>query len=374
MNDLVTARTWAEIDLGALEHNYRTLRAMAGPGCRFLGLCKADGYGHGALRVGRRLEKLGADMLAVACLPEAVELRQGGITLPILCLGRTDPAFTRELLEYRVTQTVENWEDARALSDAAQALGKRLTVHLKVDTGMTRLGFLWREGREKETADTLAQVCALPGLRVEGMFTHFANADGDPEYTQLQLGRFQAARSALDARGVKIEIFHCAASAAVLNYPCTHMDMIRPGIALYGYWPDEGMAGPELRPVMSLRTRVAAVREIPAGTPVSYGCTAVLERDSRLAVLPIGYGDGLHRVLSNQMEVSFPGGSARVVGRICMDMCMADVTHLPQVHPGDVATVFGPGASLPRLAQQAGTIPYELLCAVAPRVKRVETE
>lgn len=371
--DTTKMRTWAEIDLAALEHNYRALRALAPQGCRFLGLCKADAYGHGALPVAKKLQELGADMLAVACVDEAAQLRRGGITLPILCLGKTPLELTPMLLEYNVTQAVEDLETGEALSQAAQAAGKKLTIHVKLDTGMSRLGFFWRQDTAQETADRIAKLCRLPGLEAEGMFTHFADADGDETYTMDQFTRFLDAKAALEQRGITFKICHCAASAAVLNYPCTHMDMIRPGVALYGYYPApgmEGLDGPGLEPVMTVKSRIAAVRALPKGTCVSYGCTATLERDSRLAVVPIGYGDGYPRGLSNRMTMKIRGQECPVVGRICMDMCMVDVTHVPDAAAGDEAVVYD-GPLMERAAQLTDTIVYELMCHIAPRIPRV---
>lgn len=371
--DTTKMRTWAEIDLAALEHNYRALRAMAPQGCRFLGLCKADAYGHGALPVAKKLQELRADMLAVACVDEAAQLRRGGITLPILCLGKTPVELTPMLLEYDVTQAVEDLETGEALSRAAQEAGKKLTIHVKLDTGMSRLGFFWRQETAQATADRIASLCRLPGLEAEGMFTHFADADGDETYTMDQFTRFLDAKAALEQRGITFKICHCAASAAVLNYPCTHMDMIRPGVALYGYYPApgmEGLDGPGLEPVMTVKSRIAAVRALPKGTCVSYGCTATLERDSRLAVVPIGYGDGYPRGLSNRMVMKIRGQECPVVGRICMDMCMVDVTDVPDAAAGDEAVVYD-GPLMERAAQLTDTIVYELMCHIAPRIPRV---
>lgn len=371
--DTTKMRTWAEIDLAALEHNYRALRALSPQGCRFLGLCKADAYGHGAVPVAKKLQELGADMLAVACVDEAVQLRRGGITLPILCLGKTPVELTPMLLEYDVTQTVEDLETGEALSRAAREAGKKLTIHVKLDTGMSRLGFFWRQETAQETADRIAKLCRLPGLEAEGMFTHFADADGNEAYTMDQFTRFLDAKAALEQRGITFKICHCAASAAVLNYPCTHMDMIRPGVALYGYYPApgmEGLDGPGLEPVMTVKSRIAAVRALPKGTCVSYGCTATLERDSRLAVVPIGYGDGYPRGLSNRMVMKIRGRECPIVGRICMDMCMVDVTDVPDATAGDEAVVYD-GPLMERAAQLTGTIVYELMCHIAPRIPRV---
>ncbi len=367
-------RTWAEIDLDHLAHNYHKLRELVPPKCRFLGLCKANGYGHGAVDMGRMLEKLGADMLAVACLNEAMELRRGGIKIPILCLGQIDPYYAPLLVEHDVTATVGDWETGWALSKYAQGVGKTIKIHVKLDTGMTRLGFLWGDGDNQETLEQMVALCDMPNLKAEGIFTHFADSDGNRDYTMNQLERFLEAKGTLARRGRKFAIYHSANSGGTLHYPSTHLNMIRPGIALYGYYPDEGAGkglGWRLRPVMSLKSRIVAVRDIPAGTPVSYGCTTTLERDSRIAVLPVGYGDGLHRNLSNLMSVDIGGESCPQVGRICMDMCMIDVTDHPEIGVGDVATIFGNEGQLDLLAELGGTIPYEMLCNISPRVPRV---
>ena len=370
----VTKRTWAEIHLSNLEHNYRALRGMLPRGCRFLGVVKADAYGHGAIPVAKKLEELGAEYLAVACLDEAIELRDSGITAPILILGPTPALFAEELIQYGLTQSVQDLDSARALSETAGKAGKALRVHWKVDTGMSRLGFLCDESHLERSVGEICHACALPYLESEGIFTHFANADQDEDYTMLQLKRFFCTLDKLAQEGVRPKIRHCAASAAVLHYPCTHLDMVRPGIALYGHYPDpscEGLDGPGLLPVMTLKTRVAAVRELSAGTSVSYGCTHVLRRDSRIAVLPIGYADGLERLLSNQGEVLLGGHRVPILGRVCMDLCLVDVTDLPLTTPGDEVIVFGSELPLEEKADQVGTISYELLCGVSPRVPRV---
>ena len=379
MTDRRTARTWAEINLDALAHNYRLLRGLA-PEARFLGVVKADAYGHGAVPVAKKLQALGADMLAVACLAEAVELREAGITLPILCLGQTPVELAGDLLAYDVTQTVGDLETGEALSAAAEAAGKTLKVHVKVDTGMGRLGFVYYEDDDEAALERagkeIESLCALPGLEPEGIFTHFANADGSEAYTKNQCARIYDVFGELWERGLhQFKIYHCAASAAVLNYSWTkvYMNMIRPGIALYGYVPDPSVKDPGLKPVMTVKSRIAAVRELPAGSFISYGCTARLERASKIAVLPMGYGDGLPRCLSNKLEVLIGDRLCPVLGRICMDMCMVDVTDAPGVKAGDVATVYGPGLT-DWAAQLAGTIPYELLCQLTPRIPRLYLE
>ncbi len=369
-----TKRTWAEISLSNLEHNYRALRGMLPRGCRFVGVVKANAYGHGAIPVAKKLEELGADYLAVACLDEVVELRESGVKAPILILGPTPIEYADKLFRYDVTQSVQDLQSAKALSAAAVSAGKTLKIHIKADTGMSRLGFLCNEDSVDFSVEEIVQAISLPGLEAEGIFTHFANADGDEEYSMRQLTRFLDAVDKLSKRGVEFKIRHCAASAAVLNYPCTHLDMVRPGIALYGHYPDpscEGLDGPGLLPVMTLKTRIVAVRELSAETCISYGCTHTLARDSRVAVLPIGYADGLFRQLSNRMEVLINGQRLPVLGRICMDMCMVDVSDTPDICAGDVATVFGPALPLEEKADTVGTIQYEMLCAVSRRVPRV---
>ncbi len=369
-------RTWAQIDLGALEHNYHTLRAMLPGDCKLLAPVKADAYGHGALPVARWLEELGIDYLAVASVDEGIELRQGGVEAPILILGYTEPLWAKELMDYRLTQAVFDEKTALALSQAAVKEGKTLTVHMKADTGMSRLGLLCDEKDLDKTVETMERMYALPGLQWEGIFTHFSHADGSEEYTMLQFTRFLDLLKKLKEKGVSFEIRHCAASAAVLNYPCTYLDMVRPGIAFYGHYPDpscEGLDGPGLQSLMTLKTRVVSVKTLPAGTAVSYGRTHTLDRETRLAVLSIGYGDGLPRACSDRLRVWVGGGYATVVGRICMDLCMVDVTDLPDVKPGDVAEVYGPHVPVEDAAALAGTIQYELLCNVNKRVPRIYT-
>jgi len=379
MTDRRTVRTWAEVDLDALAHNYRLLRGLA-PGAKFLGLVKADAYGHGAAPIAKKLQALGADMLAAACLDEAIALRESGIALPILCLGQTPPELAGELLAYDITQTVGDLETGEALSAAAVAAGKTLKIHVKVDTGMGRLGFVYYEDDDEAALERagkeIESLCALPGLEPEGIFTHFANADGSEAYTKNQCARIHDVFGELWERGLhQFKIYHCAASAAVLNYSWTkvYMNMIRPGIALYGYVPDPSVRDPGLKPVMTVKSRIAAVRALPSGAKISYGCTATLERDSKIAVLPMGYGDGLPRCLSNKLEVLIGDKLCPVLGRICMDMCMVDVTGLPEVRAGDIAVVYSPGLTQ-RAAQLAGTIPYELLCQLTPRVPRLYLE
>lgn len=370
MNDL-KKRTWAEIHLDRLEKNYYALRSVA-QSSKFVGLVKANAYGHGAIQVAKKLEELGADYLAVACLDEAIELREAGIVSPILILGNTPPRYTSLLLQYNITQTIYDPVLAKEFSDFAVQQEKRLLCHLKVDTGMSRLGILCDEANAEIGIDILESMAHLPGLNCEGIFMHFADADSCPDYSKMQIQRFQKVLRALEFKGVSFPIRHCCAGAATLNYPEAHLDMVRPGILLYGQYPDPSTLGKiEISPVMELKTRIISLRYLPKRTCISYGRTYTLTRDSYVAAVPVGYADGLHRTLSNHMEMLVRGQRVHQIGRICMDMCMLDVTDVQNVAIGDCVTVFGDGVPLQELADLAGTITYELMCAVAPRVPRV---
>ena len=376
MEDAVLRRTWAEIDLDALEHNYRRARTLTGSGVRYLGVVKADAYGHGAVQIGRKLESLGADYLAVSSLDEARELRHGGITMPVLILGHTPPDMVPELIRYHITQAVSALAKAEEYSAAAAACGGTLRVHIKVDTGMSRLGFLVRGSHFDGGVASIAAACALPGLDAEGIFTHFAVSDEDGEedeaYTREQFGLFTAVIDALAQRGRTFAIRHCANSGALARYPEMYLDMVRPGIALYGAGADAQRL--DLRPVMSLKTCVSTIKVFDPDTTVSYGRTFRTTERTRMGVLPIGYADGFFRGLSNRASVLTDEGPAPIRGRICMDMCMVDLTELPDVHVGDAVEIFGQRQRVDDLASMLGTIPYELTCAVSKRVPRLYLE
>jgi len=370
-------RTWAEVDLQAIAANYKALRAVLEPGCRMLGVIKANAYGHGDLEVASLLQALGSEYLAVATLDEAIHLRENGIRIPILILGFTPPSRTEELLRYDVTQCAADFGAATAMSDAAVRLGGRVRIHLKLDTGMGRLGFPVHHG--EDPTPELAELMRLPGLDTEGIFTHFAVSEyADSAYTQKQFADFVAISGKLETiTGQKFRIRHCANSGAMLNYKEMHLDMVRAGIALYGLYPggDTPQCGVRLRPAMSLRTRIVQVRDAKADWSVSYGRTYTTDKPRRIAVLPIGYADGLHRVLSGKLDVLVHGRRAPQIGRICMDMCMIDVTEIPDAAAGDVATIFGNDGpsfiSVDEVAEKADTISYEMLCALSPRIPRI---
>ena len=367
-------RTWAEIDLDALAYNYRALRQRVGENVRFLGVVKADAYGHGAVQVSRTLQALGADYLAVSSIDEAAELRHGGITMPILILGHTPREQVGRLINLHITQAVTCQAKALEYSEEAVRLGGTLTVHIKVDTGMSRLGYLVSgEHFDTGTAD-ICRACALPGLYAEGIFTHFAVAD-EPDadsaaYTRAQLDLFRRVIEAVERRrGQRFALRHCANSGAVASWPESYMDMVRPGILLYGC--GELAQGLGLRPVMTLKTTVSTIKTYEPGTDVSYGRLYTTPRTTRMGVVPYGYADGFFRCLSDRCALMTAAGAAPQRGRICMDMCMIDLTDLPSVQVGDEVEIFGRNQRVDVLADAAGTIPYELTCAVSRRVPRI---
>ena len=375
--DAQMKRTWAEVDFDKLAHNYHALRGLAPAGTKYLGLVKADAYGHGAVPVAKKLEELGADYLGVACLDEAIEVREAGVKTPILILGCTSSIYAAELVKYNITQACYDLEYAKELSAGAQKAGGTITVHIQCDTGMTRLGFMCHEETMEKSASEIIEAVKLPGLKAEGIFTHFSDSDGSEEYTMLQFGRFQDIIQRVRDLGYEFEIRHCANSAATLLYPATYLDMIRPGIVQFGHFPDAKMdhALCDLVPVLELKSRVATVRDVPANTPVSYGRTNTLTRPSRLAVIPVGYGDGFCRGFSNKLTVLINGKKLPIVGRICMDMCMVDVTDAPDVKEGDVAILYGSDGTndqpVEAGAEIINTISYELLCVLTKRIPRI---
>lgn len=375
----VLKRTWAEINLDHLAWNYHKLREQAGPKAKFLGVVKADAYGHGAVRVAKKLTELGADYLAISNVEEAEELRHGGITLPILMLGYTPADMTPVLIENNVTQDVPSLEMAQAYSREAVACGGTLKVHLKLDTGMGRLGFQCDEPHFEKSLEEILKAVALPHLDWEGVFMHFCVSDepgkeASRDFTRVQHDRFVHMVCEIESRaGFRFRIHHCANSGAVAYYPEYAWDMCRPGIVLYGTEQMSRDLG--LKPVMTLKTAMGPIKTFEKDTSVSYGRTFFTgEGETRVGVLPIGYADGLFRTLSNRWEMVTAQGKAPIRGRICMDMCMVDLTKLPEVKTGDEVEVFGEHNPIEDMARTAGTITYELLCAVSKRVPRVYLE
>lgn len=359
---------WAEIDLEAIAHNVRRIKTKVKPGAQFCAVVKADAYGHGAIAVARTVLNNGADRLAVAILNEALELRRAGFTVPILVIGYTPPHQAGIVVDNGIAQTVFSMDVAEALSHAAMTAGKKAKVHLKIDTGMSRIGI-----KPADAGEFASAVAALPGIEIEGVFSHFATADSeDKTYAWEQFDRFKKALALIEAKGIKIPIRHIANSAATLEMPETHLDMVRPGIILYGLWPsDEVKRDIELKPAMKFKARVSYVKDLPPRVSISYGRTYYTDKDSRIATIPVGYADGWTRLLAGKADVVIGGRRAPLVGRICMDQCMADVTHIPGVKAGDEVLLFG-GEGLPveEVAEKLGTINYEVVCMVSKRVPR----
>jgi alanine racemase len=376
---IAMSRTWAEINLDALEKNVEILRGILSNNAKFLGVCKANAYGHGLVRVAKKLEECKADYIAVACVEEAIELRKNGITIPILCFGQSNPELTDLICKYDITQTVENLENGKLISEKAVKLQKKVRIHVKIDTGMGRIGFYWPEAgdsnidEKKETAKAISELCKLPGIEAEGIFTHFADADNE-EYTYSQIKKFKEALEYLSNIGTNFKLAHSSASVGVAKYPEAHFSMGRFGLILYGYVSTEtGNKDSNLNliPIMTVKSRISAVRKLPEGITVSYGCTHKLKRDSNIAVIPIGYADGFPRCLSNKANIKIHDTKCPILGRVCMDMIMVDVTDVKgEVKAGDIAIIFDEELVVED-AQKAGTIVHEIISQVLPRVTRI---
>jgi len=365
---------WAEIDLVAIRHNLLEVRRLVGPK-KIMAVVKANAYGHGALEVGQICLNAGAERLAVAILNEAVSLRQGGIKSPIMILGWTPVEDYRRALENNIILTIYNLEEARQLNEQAKSMGKKATIHLKVDTGMTRIGLVPSE----ESVNTALEIMGLENLEVEGIFTHLSKADElDKTYSYRQLERFWDFVEKIEKGAKKqIPIKHAANSAAIIDLPEAHLDMVRPGIMLYGLKPSSqvNLSKVDLRQAMTLKARVSRVEKFAAGTRVSYGGIFTTARETVIASLPLGYADGYSRFLTGKGEALYEGQRFPIIGRICMDQCMIDVTSGPVIKPGDEFILMGSGKndciSVDEIAEKLGTINYEVVCMISARVPRV---
>lgn len=365
--------TIAVIDTERLRHNFHEVTRRA-DGRSVLAVVKAQAYGHGAVEISRQLVGLGAGMLGVALLEEGRELRSAGITAPILVLGALFPEQADEVVSLKLTSVVFTRSMVNALSRAAQQRGISVDVHVKIDTGMGRIGV-----SPEDAPEYIEHIRSLPGVVVQGLMTHFSDADlCDKKFASLQMDRFEILLEKLDAARMAVPVRHAANSAAVLDFPRAMFTMARPGLMLYGYNPLE--AGPErasadVRPILSLVTRIAFIKKVAAGTPISYGRTFLTKRESLIATLPIGYADGYNRRLSNLGQALVGGVRVPLVGRVCMDMCMADVTEVPGVTEGDQVVLIGEqGAqriTADDIARETGTIAYEVLCGISSRVPRI---
>ncbi len=367
-------RAWAEINLDHIAHNIREIRRITNKNAEIMGVVKADGYGHGVMEVARTLLENGVTRLAVSMLDEAIQLRKHGISVPILVLGYTDPIRVNEIIENDVTQSVFSHELAEALSDEAVRQGRKVKIHIKIDTGMSRIGFLPGYSAIKN----VIEISRLQNIIIEGLFTHFASADEkDREYTIAQFERFMSICCELQRIGIHIPVKHCANSAGIIEYPDMHLDMVRPGIIQYGLYPSEEVDKSKilLKPAMTLKANVILVKEVEKDTSISYGRIFTTNRTSRIATIPIGYADGYMRMLSNKGRVLIHGQYAPVVGRVCMDQCMVDVTDLnTSVQVGDEVVLVGTQGenkiSAEDVACLIGMINYELVCIVGKRIPR----
>ncbi len=368
--------TWVEIDLSAIANNTRQIQSLVGPGVRILASLKADAYGHGALKVARTVLHNGASMLGVATVSEAAPLREAGISAPILVFGYVPNWQMREAVYLGLTITLYSIESAQALSRAAQALRQTVKVHMKVDTGMGRLGI--RAEHIAEVLKLIHEIRDLPHLDLEGIFTHFARADThDQAHVRMQLTRFQDVLQSLEEEHIRPPLVHAANSAAIFSLPEAHFNMVRPGIALYGLDPSSEVRLPVgFRPALSFKTQVAQVKTIPAGESISYGGSYITDRPTSVAILPVGYADGFRRSPTNWGSVLVHGKEAPLLGRVCMDQCVIDVSHIPQVRVGDEVVLIGRQGDIEltaeQVAQRLGTINYEVVSEILARVPRVD--
>lgn len=367
-------RSCVEIDLDALRHNFKEIRKVTSPGAGILAVVKADAYGHGAYETAKTLLECGAAGLCLATIDEAVDLRSRGIDAPMMTLGFTDKSRYADAVRYDIEQAVYSYDIAKALSDEAVAQGKSIKVHVKLDTGMGRIGFK-ADGSETEE---IVRSCNLPGIIPYGVFSHFAVADtGDDEYTHRQFDAFTEQIKTLEGKGIVFEKKHICNSAGIMRFPEMHLDLVRAGIILYGLMPPgcpEPKVRPDLVPVMNWYAKVIHVKKIPEGSTVSYGRHFTAKRETEVTTVGIGYADGLSRLLSNGFELVVDGEKCPIIGNVCMDMCMVDTTDM-KVRPkvGDKVVVFGRDRLADDLADRMGTINYEITCDVGKRVRRIYT-
>lgn len=366
--------TYVEINLDNLSHNFREIQKIVKDGTIVMPVIKANGYGHGSIELGKLYKELGAERVAVSLLNEAIELRRAGLDLPILVLNFTPQEQMKEVAAYDLTQAIYRYEDAKALSEAAVEMGKTAKLHIKIDTGMGRLGFQPTD----ESVDEILKIKDLEGIEVEGIFTHFAKADEtDKTVTRGQYEKYEWMIDKLEKKGFTAPIKHVSNSASIIDLPEYNLDMVRPGIMIYGYYPSEEVdkSRIELKPAMTLKSVVSNIKTVAEGTGISYGHLFKAPRESRIATVPIGYADGYTRMLTGKAEVYIGGKIAPVAGKICMDQLMLDVTDIPGVQIGDEVVFFGEGVDgyphVDEVAAKLGTINYEIVCMIGRRLPRV---
>lgn len=370
-----TRPVWLEINMDNLENNFKEIRNIVNSNTMIMPVIKANAYGHGSVELARMYKRLGSERIAVSVLPEAVELRKAGIEGPIQVLGYTPSGQMDLALDYDIIQTIYNYVYAKDLSDAAVKKGRIAKIHIKIDSGMARIGFISKE----KSIDEIARIAALPNIEIEGIFSHFARADEfNKDFTKIQYERFQWMVNKLEKKGILIEVKHISNSAAIIDLKEYNLDMVRPGIMLYGYYPSEEVDKQriKLKPAMTLKAKISNIKRLPANIGISYGHAFITKRESIIATLPIGYADGFSRILSGKASVSVKGVQVPIIGRICMDQMMIDITDVEDVvNVGDEVVLFGTGhESYPKVeevAAQLGTINYELICMMGRRIPRV---
>ena len=367
-----SSSTWAEIDLDALVHNFKEIRKKVGPDVGVMAIVKAQGYGHGMVQVSRVLEKEGINYFGVTSPSEAFLLRKEGIKSPILILGPTMLDQAKEIISKNITQTICTKEMALVLQGECKKLKKRFKVHIEVDTGMGRTGVPYQRALK-----LIKKVVKIPELEVEGIFTHFSTADEeDKSFTKEQIKRFKGVLEKLEGEGIDIPVRHAANSAGVLSFPESYFNMVRPGLALYGIYPSEYVSRSlDLHPVMSLKSKVIYLKKVKKGATISYGKTYVTNKNTTIAILPIGYEDGYNRLLSNKGEVIIRGQRVRIAGRVCMDQTIIDVGEVSDVKVGDEVVLIGKQGqervSVEEIAKRVNTVPHEVVCRIAGRVPRI---
>jgi alanine racemase len=371
----------AEIDLGAIAHNVRELRRITSTGSQLMIAVKANGYGHGAVPIAQTAIHSGADSLAVARVEEGLELRKAGIGAPILIFGYTAAHWAETLVAEQLVPTIFSLQNARDLSAAAVSKKAKIPIHINVDSGMGRLGILCDELRMRSDGGAIRDILEidrLPGLTVEGLYTHFATADhADKTYANQQFDRFLALTAALESHGMTLPLLHAANSGAIIDMPQAHLDLVRAGISVYGLYPSQEVARDRitLRPALELKSTIIHLKHVPAGTKISYGCTYETSAPTTIATIPAGYGDGYNRRLSNAAQVLVHGQRAPLVGRVCMDLSMVDVGHVNDVAVGDEVVLIGRQGdafiAADEVADLLGTINYDVVTALTQRVSRV---
>lgn len=369
-----TRPVWAEINLDNLAHNIKEVRKHTKKDALVTAVVKANGYGHGSVDIANTFLENGADRLAVAIITEAIELRQANIESEILILGYTPSSQFEKVLEYNLIQTIYNYDDVKILSQIAGKMNKKATIHIKLDTGMSRIGFLPTD----DSIDKIVEISKLPNIYIEGIYTHFAKADEkDKTHAKGQFEKYMTIVNALEAKGIKIPLKHVSNSASIIDLPDYNLDMVRAGVMIYGFYPSSEVdhKSIKLKPAMNLKARVSHVKTVPKGTGISYGQIFETEKQSKIATLPLGYADGFTRLLTGKAQVYIRGKRVKVVGKICMDQCMIDVSEVPDVMVGDEVLIFGYGKEAyphaDELAEMIGTINYEIVCMVGRRIPRV---